>query len=162
MKALWIAASIALATAGCGTESTSDEPPAAQETAAAVDSPTPTPTPATSPDCESTSADRFEGRALITVTEPCAEATVSSPIAIEGEANVFEATVSLRLLDAEGNVVAEDFTTAMCGTGCWGSFSASLDYNIGIEQSGTLEVYESSAKDGSPIHVVSIPLTLTP
>ncbi|MGH2748362.1 MAG: hypothetical protein ACRDKB_10610, partial [Actinomycetota bacterium] len=58
--------------AACGNEpATETEAPIAQETVA----PTPTPTPPATDDagpCESTSAKSFEGRALITVTVPCA------------------------------------------------------------------------------------------
>ncbi|MGH8913941.1 MAG: GerMN domain-containing protein, partial [Acidimicrobiia bacterium] len=37
------------------------------------------------------------------------------PLVVSGAANVFEATVSLEVLDAEGSVVHEAFATATCG-----------------------------------------------
>jgi hypothetical protein len=88
--------------------------------------------------------------------------TFSSGDLVEGTANVFEATVSLRLLDAQGNVLFEGFTTATCGTGCRGDYSEAIDFEIDSEQEGTLEVFESSAEDGSDIHKVSIPVMLVP
>jgi Immunoglobulin-like domain of bacterial spore germination len=97
----------------------------------------------------------------ISVQSPTIGETVSSPVAISGSANVFEATVSLRILDESGREIARGFTTATCGTGCRGTYSTTLSYNVDHEQSGTVEVFESSAKDGSPINVVSIPVTLT-
>ncbi len=100
--------------------------------------------------------------APIQVNSPGFGDTFSSGDVVEGTANVFEATVSLRLLDAEGNVLFQGFTTATCGTGCRGDYSAAIDFEIDFEQEGTLEVFESSAEDGSDIHKVSIPVTLQP
>jgi hypothetical protein len=75
---------------------------------------------------------------------------------------VFEATVSLRILDANDDVLIEAFTTADCGTGCWGDFQTKLRFGVDQEQPGTIEVFESSAEDGSDIHKVVIPVTLIP
>jgi len=98
----------------------------------------------------------------ITVESPTIGQRVSSPVTVSGTANVFEATVSLRILDASGNEIARTFTQASCGTGCRGDYSVSVLYTIGSEQRGTVEVYEVSAKDGSAINVVDIPVILTP
>jgi Immunoglobulin-like domain of bacterial spore germination/Sporulation and spore germination len=98
----------------------------------------------------------------ILVESPLIGATVSNPVTVSGTANVFEATVSLRILDANGNEIARTFTQATCGTGCRGTFSAAVPYRVSTEQKGTIEVYEVSAKDGAPINVVRIPVTLTP
>jgi hypothetical protein len=98
----------------------------------------------------------------ILVESPLIGAVVSNPVTVSGTANVFEATVSLRILDANGNEIARTFTQATCGTGCRGTFSVAVSYRVSSQQRGTIEVYESSAKDGSPINVVSIPVMLTP
>jgi hypothetical protein len=98
----------------------------------------------------------------IVVYAPVLGSTVGNPVTISGTANVFEATVSLSILDANGNEIARGFTTATCGTGCRGDYSDSLSYQVNREQVGTIVVFESSAKDGSPINVVRIPVTLTP
>jgi hypothetical protein len=87
---------------------------------------------------------------------------VTSPVAIVGSADVFEATVNIRVLDANGEVVAESFATATCGTGCRGDFRTQIDVPIDAEQPGTIQVFEYSAKDGSMINVVEIPVTLVP
>jgi Immunoglobulin-like domain of bacterial spore germination/Sporulation and spore germination len=97
----------------------------------------------------------------ILVESPVIGQRVSSPVTVSGTANVFEATVSLRILDENGNEVANTFTTATCGTGCRGDYSVSVPFSVDHEQPGTVEVYESSAKDGSRINVVDIPVTLT-
>jgi hypothetical protein len=78
------------------------------------------------------------------------------PLSVTGFANVFEATVSLEVVDASGTVVLEDFATATCGTGCWGAYEFSVNYPfVGGE---TVRVFWHSAEDGSPSDVVSIPV----
>jgi spore germination protein GerM len=79
-----------------------------------------------------------------------------SPLTVSGIANVFEATVSLEVVDAAGTVVHEDFTTATCGTGCWGFFSFEVDYPFTGEE--TIRVFWHSPEDGSPTDVVSVPV----
>jgi hypothetical protein len=98
----------------------------------------------------------------IIVSSPEAGEEVSSPVSVEGTANVFEATVSIRILDADGHKVADTFTTATCGTGCRGDFSEAVAFNVADEQEGVIEVFEASAEDGSPLHMVRIPVTLVP
>jgi spore germination protein GerM len=79
------------------------------------------------------------------------------PQVIEGIANVFEATVSLELVDSDGNVLYEDFTTATCGTGCWGDFSFFVEDFDFAANPVTVRVFWHSAEDGSPADVVSVP-----
>jgi hypothetical protein len=98
----------------------------------------------------------------IAVGMPQSGMRVTGPVAIAGSADVFEATVSIRVLDANGEVVAESFATATCGTGCRGDFSTQIDVPIDAEQPGTIQVFEYSAKDGSMINVVEVPVTLVP
>jgi len=98
----------------------------------------------------------------ILVEGPVIGQRISNPVTVSGTANVFEATVSLRILDGNGKTVANTFTTATCGTGCRGDYSVSVPYSVDRVQMGIVEVYESSAKDGSAINVVDIPVTLTP
>jgi hypothetical protein len=98
----------------------------------------------------------------ILVESPLIGAKVSSPVTVSGTANVFEATVSLRILDENGKEIVRTFTTATCGTGCRGDYSVSVRFNVDHRQQGTIEVFESSAKDGSPINVVDIPVILMP
>lgn len=87
---------------------------------------------------------------------------VSSPVTISGTADVFEAVVSIAILDEHRNTVASSFTMATCGTGCRGTYTTDVRYHVGTRQPGTIRVYEVSAKDGSPLHVVEIPVFLTP
>jgi hypothetical protein len=98
----------------------------------------------------------------IEVTHPSRGATVTSPVTISGTADVFEATVSIRILDATNNALAETFTTATCGTGCRGDYTIDVPFSVNTPQSGAIQVFEVSAKDGSMINIVRIPVTLAP
>jgi len=98
----------------------------------------------------------------IVVESPTIGSRVSSPVTVTGTANVFEATVTVRVLDANGHEIARAFTQATCGTGCRGAFSLAITYRVSSEQPGVIEAFEQSAKDGSPINVQRIPVPLTP
>jgi hypothetical protein len=91
----------------------------------------------------------------ILVTSPV-EGNGGGPLAVSGVANVFEATVSLEVVDAGGNVVQEAFTTATCGTGCWGAYNFEVDYPFTGGE--TVRVFYHSPEDGDPADVVSVPV----
>jgi hypothetical protein len=98
----------------------------------------------------------------IVVESPFIGETITSPVTISGTADVFEAVVNMRILDAFGRELGRTFTQATCGTGCRGDFTASIPFSVATEQPGTVEVYEVSAKDGSPINVGDYPVILSP
>lgn len=97
----------------------------------------------------------------IVVTDPGIDGEESAPLEISGTANVFEATVSFRLV-VDGAEIATGFATATCGTGCRGKYQGTLDFEVDEPTEAVLEVFESSAEDGSPLHLVSIPIRLLP
>ena len=98
---------------------------------------------------------------FILVEDPPIGERVSSPVHIGGTADVFEAVVSIAILDQNGKVIASTFTMATCGTGCRGMWETDVAYDVSSTQRGTIRVYEVSAMDGSKINVVNIPVTLT-
>jgi hypothetical protein len=100
---------------------------------------------------------------VIAVASPGYGQHLSSPFAVSGLANVFEANVSVELLDAGGAVLAHGVTTATCGTGCWGGYSLKLAYSVGSVQRGSLVVHDDDAAGtGTYPHQVRIPVVLTP
>jgi hypothetical protein len=99
---------------------------------------------------------------LILVTSPAIGQRVTSPVTVAGTANVYEATVSVRIRDARGVEIATTFTTATCGSGCRGRYSVAVKFRVGTVQRGTVEVFSVSAEDGSDSHLVRIPVTLVP
>lgn len=96
----------------------------------------------------------------IVVTSPYPGQELGAALTMTGIANVFEATISYRVRDDSGKVIDKGFTTATCGTGCYGTFSQVID--VDAEGPVVLEVYESSAEDGRPLNMQRIPLTLQP
>lgn len=98
----------------------------------------------------------------IVVRTPVDDDEIVSPVTIAGTADVFEATVSIRILDESGAELASTFTTATCGTGCRGTYSEDVFFFVERRQAGMIEVFESSAEDGSQLNLVSIPVVLVP
>jgi germination protein M len=100
---------------------------------------------------------------VIAVAAPGLGDETASPIRVSGLANVFEANVSVELLDRRGDVIAHDVTTASCGTGCWGSFALSLPYHVDERQAGTVVVHDDDAAGtGTFPHEERIPIVLIP
>ncbi len=97
----------------------------------------------------------------ILVETPAIDQAVSNPVTVSGTANVFEANVTVIILDAEGEEIARTFTTASCGTGCRGTFSVTVPYELGKDQNGTIVVQDDDAAGtGHAPHVVEIPVSL--
>jgi hypothetical protein len=96
----------------------------------------------------------------ILVESPAPGDTIGRRFTVSGSANTFEATVNLRLVDADGDTLLESFTTATSGSGVRGTFGGKLGYSLGEEGPGTFFAYERSAADGSEINVVEIPVEL--
>ena len=104
----------------------------------------------------------FESAApQILVESPLDGDAVSSPIRLRGTANVFEATVSIEVRDETGTLVLEAFTTATSGSGTRGTFDTNL---VLPAASGTMTItaFESSAKDGTPLHAVDVQVAVAP
>lgn len=87
---------------------------------------------------------------------------ISSPVTVSGFANTFEATVVIRITDANGDELTETFTTATCGSGCWGDFSEEVEFDVTERHVGRLVLLTYSAEDGSERDVISIPVVLVP
>jgi hypothetical protein len=99
----------------------------------------------------------------ILVMSPAIGEEVSNPVTVRGSANVFEANVTVDVIDSAGRVVGTAFTTATCGTGCRGTFSVTVSYEVRAAQRGEIVVHDDDAADtGHPPHEVHIPVVLQP
>ena len=98
----------------------------------------------------------------IFVDRPAYGAALSNPGPVSGNADVFEATFRIAILDASGKSIVDQQVMATCGTGCRGTFAASPRYTVSKAQWGTLRVYNPSAKDGTPEGTRDYPVWLTP
>jgi hypothetical protein len=82
-------------------------------------------------------------------------------VTVSGSANVFEANVTVDIVDSSGRVVGNAFTTATCGTGCRGTFSVTVSYEVRSAQRGEIVVHDDDAAGtGHPPHEVRIPVVL--
>lgn len=93
----------------------------------------------------------------INITSPKSGAAVSSPFIVTGVGRVFEQQLNWRLVDANGNKVLEG--TAMTNApdvGLFGPYS----FTVATSAKGNMEVwvFDYSAKDGSIIDLVKIPV----
>jgi len=94
----------------------------------------------------------------IWVTAPASGQIISNPVEIKGSARVFEATVSYRIKDASGKVLAEGFTNASEGAPGRGDFTTKAGFTTSGSGKGQIEVFEVSMKDGSDRNKVIIPV----
>jgi germination protein M len=99
---------------------------------------------------------------VILVEDPLPFEEVSSPLRVTGTANTFEATFAYELTDTDGRIVDENFVTATSGTGTRGTFDfTTAPFEVPFDGFGALIVFENSAKDGSRINLVEIPLRMS-
>jgi hypothetical protein len=97
----------------------------------------------------------------ILVESPLPFETVGNPLRAKGTANTFEANFEYEVVEPEGRIVDSHFVTATSGTGTRGTFDfTSRPYEISREGLGALIVLERSAKDGSRINLVEIPVQM--
>lgn len=121
--------------------------------ATATPTPTPTPSAPLSPWLPPTVS--------IEIFSPVVNGVYHSPIEVVGFSQTFEGQVNLRLLNEGGDVLAERMTLGGSVDG-FAFFHTYLRFNTTEEQNGILEVFEISAKDGSEINKVTMPLLLLP
>lgn len=107
-------------------------------------------------------ADYVDQLPSIFVDRPAYGAAFGDPGRVAGNANVFEATFRMAILDAAGKSLVDQQVTATCGTGCRGTFDVTLRYTVTQGQWGTLRAYNMSAKDGTPEDIRDYPVWLTP
>ena len=98
----------------------------------------------------------------IWVDRPAFNAAIGNPAHVTGNANVFEATFRVSILDGSGKVIADVQVMATCGTGCRGTFDTTIPYTVSKAQYGILRAYNPSAKDGTPESIRDYRVWLTP
>ena len=112
--------------------------------------------------CEHENATRSNLESLtpsIFVETPTVGQEVTTPLRIAGTANTFEANFAVNIVDWDGRIIEERFVTATSGSGHRGTFDVTIPFELSGERV-TLIVFEPSAEDGRPLHVVEIPLRL--
>ena len=147
---------IGLLAASCSSSpSTSTSSPARSTTSTALATTVP---PSSVP--SSSTAPTTTIPAMIRVDSPKPGAVVTSPFTLSGSANVFEAALNCELAAADGTILASMPFQATAGTGTWGTYSTSITFPSGHVGQAMLRVFSISAKDGSRINTVTVPVTL--
>jgi len=98
----------------------------------------------------------------IFVDRPAYGAAIGNPARVTGNADVFEASFRIVILDGSGRTLVDEHAMATCGTGCRGTFDVTLPYTVSKAQWGTLRVFYGSAQDGSSQDIRDYPVWLTP
>lgn len=116
---------------------------------AATASPTPRPSPLVS------------AKGAILVREPASGETILGAFELSGEASVFEGNVEWRLVTSGGTVLAQGHTTATAGAPQRGTFKVEVRFERPYyAESGFVEVFERSAKDGTITDMVRVPVSV--
>jgi hypothetical protein len=96
----------------------------------------------------------------ILVTRPTIGARIPTTVTIAGTANVFEAALTVRVLNARGRLLAHINTTATCGNGCRGNYSVTFPYHVLRRQDGTVVLLDTGGAVPHP-HIVRVPVKLS-
>ena len=96
----------------------------------------------------------------ILVARPAIGARIPSTLTVAGSADVFEAVVHVRILNAKGRLISATHVLATCGTGCRGTYTATLTYHVLRAQRGTVLINGDNGK-GTPPPVVRVPVRLS-
>jgi len=100
------------------------------------------------------------GTAGVKIFAPAPESVVSRSFVLEGVANVFEGNVLYKLRDTNGRILDSGFTTGAMGL--WGYFRTELTVpeDVAAGELLLLDVFTTSAKDGSIQEQIEYEITL--
>lgn len=93
---------------------------------------------------------------IINVTEPVIYVS-DGPIRVAGISQTFEAEMNIRVLDATGGIVYQEYMTTTDGAPSWGEYEFILDGST-LAPDYIIQVLNYSAENGEPVYVVSVPL----
>jgi spore germination protein GerM len=99
-----------------------------------------------------------ENLALIYLTQPIV-ADGDGTLEVVGISNTFEASMTLRVLDADGEIVYEEPGSATSGSGTWGDYHFSVDESL-LGPGSSIQLFEYSAEDGDPQNIITVPVTV--
>lgn len=95
----------------------------------------------------------------VLISSPASNEIIGLPLVIIGKARVFENTFNYRLLDQDGSVLVEgNAMTSAMDSGVMGDYTITTTYLSPKGTSGTVEVFDYSANDGSVIDLARVPV----
>ncbi|HEY5432667.1 MAG TPA: GerMN domain-containing protein [Coriobacteriia bacterium] len=98
----------------------------------------------------------------ILIDRPAWGGTLKAGGSVGGTADVFEAVFQIQVRDSSGALVFHKTVHATSGTGTRGTWTVTPTLSGAKPGVGSIRVYESSAKDGSPVNIVKIPMSMEP
>ena len=106
-------------------------------------------------------ADFLRRLPAILVSRPAIGARVPATVTVAGSADVFEAALTVRVINARGRLLARRHILASCGTGCRGRYSVSIPYTVLRRQPGTIVIFDNAGGAVAHPHVVRVPVKLS-
>jgi Sporulation and spore germination/Immunoglobulin-like domain of bacterial spore germination len=97
----------------------------------------------------------------ILVNRPAIGAHVPATVTVAGTADVFEAALTVRVLNERGRLVARRHLLASCGSGCRGRYHVAMRYHVIRRQPGTIVILDSGGGPVAHPHVVRVPVRLS-
>jgi hypothetical protein len=94
------------------------------------------------------------------IYEPTPGTEVKDRVVVRGLARVYEGTILYEFEDGHF-ILDEGFTTATEGAPGWGEFEIIIEFDDVANYSGRVILFEESAKDGSRINELQIPIKVT-
>lgn len=126
----------------------------------------------TLPDSETSSPDpsgetaqlqALAGEEAILILEPGPGSRAVNTVRVAGEADpVFEQSLAVRLITADGAEIAEVPAQIAAELGQRGPFEVEVNFDVAEEQQAFIQVYAASARDGGITHLSSVGLTIAP
>jgi hypothetical protein len=103
--------------------------------------------------------DEDSGRPFIKINHPAPGDVVRNPAHVAGYGNAFEGTISLRMRDDDGTVIAGGFAQGG-SNGVIGEFRADLEFDRRPNRRlGVVEAFEESASgSGEDLHLDRVPI----
>ncbi len=100
----------------------------------------------------------YFGNEFIQIKSPQKKEPINNPVLILGKANVFEGNVRVRIKDEAGNILADDFITALGAYDKLYPFEKEINYTAPSSQNGVVEIFEEDMKDGGEKNKIIIPV----
>ena len=96
---------------------------------------------------------------MMKINHPASGDVIRNPAHVAGYGTAFEGTISLRIRDDDGTVIAEGFTQGG-SNGVIGEFKADLEFDRRPNQRlGVVEAFEESASgSGEELHLDRVPI----
>lgn len=106
-------------------------------------------TPGTGPE------DRMALATTISITNPAQASTITSPVQVNGFANITSQVVEIQIKDSNGNTLGTSRASACLSyTAC--DFAANIVFAKPQTSTGTIEAFAKSTIDGSPVDITSL------